>query len=130
MWFQIIELIKIALTLSTLILTSVMDLRTREVRDEIWIIYGSIGGTLTLIEFTLGYITLTQTLLSIFTSLILGLTLFYALGFGGADAKLIWVLGITHIINPLNIHLNHSNILQPIKKHQMEVFRKKIIRRL
>jgi preflagellin peptidase FlaK len=101
MLFQTIEIIKIILTLIILTLTSYMDLRTREVNDIIWIIYGSIGGTLTIIEFILGYISILQILISTSTGIILGLALFYALGFGGADAKLIWTLGITHIINPM-----------------------------
>lgn len=103
MWFQTIETMKIILTLIILILTSYMDLRTREVDDKVWIIYGFMGGTLTLIEFILGYISILQILISASTGIILGLALFYALGFGGADAKLIWTLGITHIINPMQI---------------------------
>mgnify|MGYP001773801622 CR=1 FL=1 len=103
MWFQIIEITKIALTLIILILTSYMDIRTREVDDRIWIIYGSIGGVLTIMELILGYLSLLQVLISTGTGIILGLALFYALGFGGADAKLIWILGITHVINPMQV---------------------------
>ncbi|MGB9729635.1 MAG: A24 family peptidase C-terminal domain-containing protein [Thermoprotei archaeon] len=103
MWFQTIEITKIALTFIILILTSYMDIRTREVDDRIWIIYGSIGGMLTIIELMLGYLPLLRVLISAGTGIVLGLALFYALGFGGADAKLIWILGITHIINPMQV---------------------------
>ncbi|MEM3833618.1 MAG: A24 family peptidase C-terminal domain-containing protein [Thermoprotei archaeon] len=103
MWPQTIEIAKIILTLIILILTSYMDLRTREVDDKIWIIYGSIGGFLTVIELMLGQLSILQVLISIGTGIMLGLALFYALGFGGADAKLIWTLGIVHVINPMQL---------------------------
>lgn len=115
MWFQIIEFIKIVLTLSVLSTTSFMDLKTREVRDEIWIFYGSVGGVLTFLEFILGYLSITQILLSVVTGLILGLVLFYALGFGGADAKLVWMLGIVHILNPMPyLGYNQLTFMNPI----------------
>ncbi|MEM4316024.1 MAG: prepilin peptidase, partial [Nitrososphaerota archaeon] len=92
-----IEYLRIALASVTLLYTSYLDLKTREVDDHIWVIASVIGAVANLYAF----LTLTPSTLYIY-GLAVGSTAgvafaLYWLGlYGGADAKALTCLAIIH----------------------------------
>lgn len=84
--------IRIAICLITLIIASVMDLKKREISDKVWIISGSLGIVLFIIDF--------NNLDLIFYAIPLSITgiisyAIYRTGlFGGADAKALIVISL------------------------------------
>ena len=76
-------------------LGSIFDLRTREVDDWVWLVYGPIGLALTIIRLFLDPSTLVITLISIALTTLFSFGLFYFGLFGGADAKAVICLGLT-----------------------------------
>jgi preflagellin peptidase FlaK len=72
----------------------VFDLRTREVSDWVWLVYGPMGLLLTLFGLFLDSSYLILTIISIGMTTLLSLALFYFGLFGGADAKASICLGI------------------------------------
>jgi len=82
----------------------ISDMRTREVTDKLWVVYGVSGLTVTLIKILLDSSSLLPIAISI------GLTILIALGFaqfnlfGGADAKALICLALTTPLTPSSIH--------------------------
>jgi preflagellin peptidase FlaK len=92
---QIVQYLSVFVTLGFFALASVFDLRTREVPDWVWLVYGPIGLTLTAIWLFLNSSETLLAVLSIGLTSLLSLALLYFGVFGGADAKAIICLGIT-----------------------------------
>jgi preflagellin peptidase FlaK len=97
---QLSEYAAILVTLFFYVLSSIFDLRTREVDDKVWLVYGSIGAALTAFHLILDSSALIVTAISIAVATILALAIFYFGLFGGADAKAIICLGLTLPLAP------------------------------
>ncbi len=104
-----IFLLKTTLALGCLTLASYLDWEKREIDDGIWIVLGSGGGFLTLVELiyevNLGRYVMTA--LSISLAFVIGYLIYYAGLTGGADFKAIWAIGLTFPRYPSN------TLLQP-----------------
>ena len=102
---QLSEYMSVTISLVALILASISDLRTREVADKLWLVYGPVGLALTIYRVWTGSQNLVFTAISIGLSILLAFALvFFGLS-GGADAKALICLGLTlplppAIVNP------------------------------
>jgi preflagellin peptidase FlaK len=92
---QLVELVAILVSIFFFSLGSIFDLRTREVDNWVWLVYGPIGLALTIVRLFLDPSTLFLTLVSIALTTLLSFGLFYFGLFGGADAKAVICLGLT-----------------------------------
>ena len=85
---------------------SISDIRTREVSDSLWLLFGPVGLALTVYRVWIEPQTLFPTLISIAISILLAFALvFFGLS-GGADAKALICLGLTlplppTVVNPI-----------------------------
>jgi len=84
---------------------STLDLRTREVPNIVWAIYGPLGLILTITRLFLEPATIVATLLSVAFTIGVSFAFYYFGLFGGADAKALICLSMTLPIAPM--------ILQP-----------------
>jgi len=100
---QLSEYAAILVTLFFFALSSVFDLKTREVDDKVWLVYGSSGVALTAFRLVLDPSTLIVTAISIAIATVLALGIFYFGLFGGADAKAIICLGLTLPLVPRSL---------------------------
>jgi preflagellin peptidase FlaK len=92
---EIVELAAIAVSIFFFSLGSIFDLRTREVDDRVWLVYGPIGLGLSVVRLLMDPTTLLITLISITLTALFSFGLFYFGLFGGADAKAVICLGLT-----------------------------------
>lgn len=97
---QIIDLAAIIASIFFFALGSFFDLKTREVDDKVWLVYGPIGAALTIIRLLIDPSTLITTLASIGITTLVSLGLFYFGLYGGADSKAIICLGLTIPLPP------------------------------
>ena len=99
-FLQLSEYMSVSITLIILTVASVCDIRTREVPDKVWLIYGPIGLALTI------YRTHVDPSLLLFTAVSIGLSILLAFGLvlfgisGGADAKGLICLSLTLPLPP------------------------------
>ncbi|HUK28403.1 MAG TPA: A24 family peptidase C-terminal domain-containing protein [Candidatus Acidoferrales bacterium] len=104
--FQASEYVSIALSIGVLAFAAWCDLKTREVPDKVWLVYGPIGAALTI------YRVWIDPSLLILSGASIGLSILIAFGLvlfgltGGADGKAIICLGLTiplppDILNPI-----------------------------
>ncbi len=104
--FQLSEYLSIFITLVFLAIAAISDLRTREVSDKVWLVYGPIGLALT------AFRTYTAPSHLLLTGVSIGFAILVAFGLvffglsGGADAKALICLSLTlplppGIINPI-----------------------------
>jgi preflagellin peptidase FlaK len=91
----IFQLLAVAVTVFFFCLGSVLDLRSREVDDRVWLAYGPIGLLLTIATLFVEPSRIILTALSVGVAFALAIGLFYFGLFGGADAKAIMCLGLT-----------------------------------
>ena len=79
---------KVGISLVFLLYASWRDYKSREVRNKVWLIYGPIAFTLSLIEYLLfDFAKLSLFGLSVGFTFLIAFLLFYSGGFGGADSK-------------------------------------------
>jgi len=97
---QVVDLAAIIVTIFFFGLGSYFDLKTREVDDWVWLVYGPIGLALTVVRLLVDPSTLILTLVSIAVTTVVSLGLFYFGLFGGADCKAIICLGLTMPLPP------------------------------
>ncbi len=97
---QIIDLTAIITSIFFFALGSFFDLRTREVDDKVWLVYGPIGLALTVARLLIDPSTLIASLASIGITTVVSFGLFYFGLFGGADCKAIICLGLTIPLPP------------------------------
>ena len=104
--YQVSEYISVSVTLITLIIGAIFDLRTREVPDKVWAVYGPVGLILTIYRVWVDPALLLLTAASVSFAILIAFGLvFFGLS-GGADAKALICLGITlplppGIVNPI-----------------------------
>ena len=97
---QLSEYMSVSITLIILTVASVCDIRTREVPDKVWLIYGPAGLALTIYR---TYVDPSQLL---FTAVSIGFSILLAFGLvffgvsGGADAKGLICLSLTLPLPP------------------------------
>jgi preflagellin peptidase FlaK len=91
----VLQLLAVGVTLFFFGLGSILDLRSREVDDRVWLVYGPIGLVLTIASLFVDPSRITLTALSVGVAFVLAIGLFYFGLFGGADAKAIMCLGLT-----------------------------------
>ena len=97
---QLSEYVSVAITLLFLTFAAFSDLKTREVSDRVWLVYGPIGLALTV------YRTYAEPSLLFLTAASIGLSVLVAFGLvlfglsGGADAKALMCLGLTLPLPP------------------------------
>jgi preflagellin peptidase FlaK len=112
------EAARTALTLSFLFYASWSDYKTREVSNIVWIFYAPLAFALTFTELIIyeDFQTLQFYGLSFSLTATLAIMLFYAGGFGGADAKALMCLALAMPFYP-------ENILTPILKEASPIAR-------
>ena len=97
---QLSEYVSVIITLVVLTFASISDLRTREVSDKLWLVYGPVGFALTI------YRTLMEPQVLLFTAISIGISILLAFAVvffglsGGADAKALICLGLTVPLPP------------------------------
>jgi preflagellin peptidase FlaK len=89
-----LQLLAVAITLFFFGLGSILDLKSREVDDRVWLVYGPIGLLLTILTVYVDPSRIILTALSAGMAFLLSFGLFYFGLFGGADAKAIMCLGL------------------------------------
>ncbi len=102
---ELLEASRVLLSLFFLVLSSWHDLKTREVSNKMWIIFGPAALALLLLQFFTDYANiregvLIQWLASIGLTTIVALVLFYTGFFGGADSKALICLAIALPVYP------------------------------
>ncbi|MEM3420424.1 MAG: prepilin peptidase [Nitrososphaerota archaeon] len=87
------------LSLIMLLICSYEDIRKREIDDKIWIIFSSIGISITLIDFSylIFYIS------SLIIATIISIIIYYSKFVGGADSKALITLSF---LDPINLNKN------------------------
>jgi archaeal preflagellin peptidase FlaK len=98
--------LNIALASIMLLYTSYLDLKSREVPDKVWLIFGAIGAVLQVYEISIGSTLLIQLLIGVGLAALVGMGLFFFGFYGGADGKALIVLGllIPHFVPKVGIY--------------------------
>jgi len=116
--YEWLEFLRIFLSLSFLLLSSLYDFKTREVPNWVWMLFAPPGFTLSFLQFYLKkeYSFPVFWSVSFLVTTGLSLALFYLGFFGGADAKALICLSIALPTYPssLNPHLNALAPLFPL----------------
>lgn len=97
---QIVDLAAIIVSVFFFALGSFFDLRTREVDDKVWLVYGPTGAALTALRLVIDPAILVVTLASIVITTLASFGLLYFGLFGGADCKAIICLGLALPLPP------------------------------
>lgn len=89
-----------------LLFTSYLDLKSREVPDKVWLIFGGIGVGLQAYEVAIGETILIQLVIGVGLGALVGMGLFFFGFYGGADGKALLVLGllIPHFVPKVGIY--------------------------
>ncbi len=77
-----------------LLFTSYLDLKSREVPDKVWIIFGALGVVLQVYEVAIGETVLVQLLIGVGLGALVGMGLYFFGFYGGADGKALIILGV------------------------------------
>lgn len=97
---NLMDAVRVLLSLVMLGYTSWIDLRTREVLDLIWAVFGALALLLDLYEVYIGNLTVTGLAFPVLFSTVLAIALGYMGLFGGADAEAFVVLALIHPYQP------------------------------
>ena len=95
-----LQIISAVVTAVFFVAGSILDLRSREVDDRVWLAYAPIGLGLTIITVLLDPSRIILTIASATIACVLAIGLFYFGLFGGADAKAIMCLGVSMPLVP------------------------------
>jgi preflagellin peptidase FlaK len=112
---QIFDGARILLCLSFLIYASWNDYKTREVSNKVWIIFGPSALALTAFQFVIftpGL--LLSYVISFAVTSALALIIFYAGGFGGADAKALLCISLALPVYPSYFLTKPSGLFSPL----------------
>jgi preflagellin peptidase FlaK len=96
----LLQLLAIAVTCFFFVVGSILDFRSREVDDKVWLAYAPIGLVLTIVTVLLDPSRIILTIASAAVACVLAVALFYFGLFGGADAKAIMCLGVSMPLVP------------------------------
>jgi len=99
-----LELAKTIIALSFLLYSSLSDYKSREVSDTVWAVMAPLGLALTLIEMYInGFAQLPLYGICLGLTTAFAIAIFYAGGFGGADAKALMCLALTLPFYPVGL---------------------------
>lgn len=111
------DVARIALTLPFMLYASVNDYKNREVSNSVWILFAPPAFALTFMElFLFNTSEFVSYGLSFGLTVVFALVLFYAGGFGGADAKALMCLALALPFYPENLLAPLSGQISPISK--------------
>jgi len=105
---------RVLVSLIFLVYASWSDFKTREVSNWVWVVFAPLGFLLTILRYGL-YIQ--DFILSFVITIVLSLVLFYAGGFGGADAKALICLSLAlpdYPIHFLQLPLGYVPLIFPL----------------
>jgi preflagellin peptidase FlaK len=115
---QIFDAARIVLCLSFLIYASWSDYKTREVSNKVWIILGPLALGLTGFQFLMyssePFQLITTYVLAFAVTSGLAIAVFYAGGFGGADAKALMCIALALPIYPSHLLLQPAGFVSPL----------------
>jgi preflagellin peptidase FlaK len=115
---QILDVARILLCLSFMIYASWSDYKTREVSNKVWVILGPLALALTgfqFLFFSSNPVQLLQSyVLSFAVTSVLAIAVFYAGGFGGADAKALMCIALALPVYPSNLLSQTSDFVSPL----------------
>ena len=110
-----LQLAKTTIALLFLLYASLSDYRSREVSDTVWAVMAPLGLTLTLIEmYVNGFSALPLYGICFGLTSAFAIAIFYAGGFGGADAKALMCLALTIPFYPAGLPEPLSKEISPI----------------
>jgi len=111
------DVARIALTLPFMLYASVSDYKNREVSNSVWVLFAPPAFALTFMElFLFRTSDLTSYGLCFGLTTVFALVLFYAGGFGGADAKALMCLALALPFYPANLLTPLSGEVSPTSK--------------
>jgi len=112
---QIFDGARIILCLSFLIYASWSDWKTREVSNKVWVILGPLALALTAFQFLIysPQLLLLYILSFVITS-VLAIAIFYAGGFGGADAKALMCIALALPVYPEYLLPQPAGLFSPL----------------
>jgi len=115
---QILDGARVVLCLSFLIYASWSDHKTREVSNKVWVILGPLALALTGFQF-LFYSSqplqlLQSYVLSFAVTSVLAVAIFYAGGFGGADAKALMCIALALPVYPSHLLSQAAEVFSPL----------------
>lgn len=96
-----LDVVRILLSLIMLGYTSWIDLKTREIYDLVWLVFGSLGLLLAVYEVYIGSRSLMGLAIPVLFSMVLSIVLGYFGLFGGADVEAFIVLSLIHPSPPV-----------------------------
>jgi preflagellin peptidase FlaK len=115
---QIFDGARIILCLSFLVYASWSDYETREVSDKVWVILGPLALALTTFQFLFYSPQSLQLLqyyvLSFAVTSVLAIAVFYAGGFGGADAKALMCISLALPVYPSHLLPQPTGLFSPL----------------
>jgi preflagellin peptidase FlaK len=115
---QILDVARILLCLSFMIYASWSDYKTREVSNKVWVILGPLALALTgfqFLFFSSNPVQLLQSyVLSFAVTSVLAIAVFYAGGFGGADAKALMCIALALPVYPSNLLSQPTDFVSPL----------------
>lgn len=115
MWNIILDGARTVICLSFLFYASWSDYKTREVSNKVWVIMGPLAFVLTTFQFSVFIPELLVTyILSFAVTSVLALVVFYAGGFGGADAKALICISLTLPVYPSYFLPQPSGLFSPL----------------
>ncbi len=111
-----LDAIRVLFSLVMLAYTSYIDMKTREIYDLVWLVFGGLGLAVALYEIFAGTLTLTGFVMTVLFSTVISIALGYLGLFGGADVEAFIALSILHPIPPrgLNPVLGVVSVIYPL----------------
>jgi preflagellin peptidase FlaK len=111
-----LDAVRILLSIVMLGYTSWIDIKTREIYDLVWLVFGGLGMVIALYEILVGSLSLTGFVTMILISAVISITLGYLGLFGGADVEAFIALSILHPIPPRGLRpfLGVVSVIYPL----------------
>ncbi len=111
-----LDAVRILLSLVMLGYTSWVDMKTREIYELVWLVFGGMGLVLALYEIYVGSLALTGFVTTVVFSIVISLVLGYLGLFGGADVEAFIALSILHPVPPRGLEpmLGVVSVIYPI----------------
>lgn len=111
-----LDAVRILLSLVMLGYTSWVDIKTREIYELVWLVFGGMGLVLALYEVYVGSLALTWFVTTVVFSVVISVALGYLGLFGGADVEAFIALSILHPIPPRGLEpmLGVVSVIYPL----------------
>ena len=111
-----LDAIRALLSLAMLGYTSWVDIKTREIYELVWLVFGGFGFVLALYEVYVGSLNLTGLVVTVVFSIVISVVLGYLGLFGGADVEAFIALSILHPIPPRGLEplLGVVSVIYPL----------------